>query len=378
MFWTNRAIKYLFLYLLLVPGDVAAQKTLIFVIDVSGSMRYDNLYQRVTGSLVDFIRREFKEGDNIVLCSFGNDFYINKELNEVKNLWSSNILQEIERLAFNDQWTYMTLAFARVAEIAERYRLRSPSNPIYIYLFTDGKNEPPPKVKNPLSFKQILEWYFSSYQAENTYLYVVTLGTQPQDSLTMFVESTGGEIVSVPREIKMKNLSSEIPSAQTPPPKKGEQDVARQKSRVESHSQKRDGRYWLILVIGGGILLLALVFVIVKYKFRLAEFPPDAQLLWLDDVGHTIDRFNLRQHQKVGKNKLLISGDIDIPGIAIGELELSVHRDGNVFLNVKQPDKSVKIMGEVGGEIKAGERYLLTSNIEFEYNSVKLKYEKGD
>ena len=183
----KKFIMALLLFNVLSFSIASASKSLIFVIDVSGSMRKDGLYKAVTNSLITFINSEFTEGDNLILCAFGNTFYRIREFPNADVSQMRTLLPAIEQLNFKDDWTYMTMAFGEVAKLIDQYRKNYPSQEIYVYLFTDGKNDPPRYIKNPLTFDQIMEWYFKNYEPQGIFLYVVTLGVHPDEEVRKLV-----------------------------------------------------------------------------------------------------------------------------------------------------------------------------------------------
>lgn len=196
--FVRNLIKLIVFIIFALPVSGFAEKTLIFVVDVSGSMRKSGIHKSVVNSLCTFIRNEFREGDNLILCSFGSSFYKNKQIFQGDSVQMKGFLPEIEKLNFRDDYTYMTLAFKEVAELADGIRKNYPNDPIFIYLYTDGKNEPPPFVSNPLTFEQIVEWYFGSYKNPQTHLYIITLGIKPEPNLKEFGEKVGAKITEVP------------------------------------------------------------------------------------------------------------------------------------------------------------------------------------
>ena len=184
----KKLVQALLLFNILLLPSASAAKSLIFVVDVSGSMRRDKLYNVVTNSLITFIRGEFTVGDNLVLCAFGNTFYKIREFPKADISQMRSLLPDIEQLNFRDDWTYMTLAFHEIASLIDKYRKSYPNQELYVYIYTDGKNDPPNYIINPLTFEQIMEWYFNNYESKGTFLYIVTLGVQPDPEVESLVK----------------------------------------------------------------------------------------------------------------------------------------------------------------------------------------------
>lgn len=342
-------------------------KTLMFVVDVSGSMRRDNLYQKVTDTLCAFIKREFREGDNLILCSFGNDFYINKEILKAATEQMLTILPVIEGLNFRDEWTYMTKAFDQIAKLSRKYRPeKERSPPLYIYIFTDGKNEPPPNIQNPISFTEILKWYFKDFLPKGTFIYVITLGVPPDagisDTLIGELQNKGKN----PDEIRVVENPPGI-VRQPPPP-----DTTSSGKDSGTSAKKSPAPKWILLLV---VLVILAIVVVIFYLQSVPKFPR-AYLLHLDESRNVINRFNLRSRQKFGSNELRISDDINVPGIMRGSFALIAKKGGAVTLKIIAKNKSVTIISN-GTEIRTGETYFLNPDDEFEFSGVRLKYEKG-
>lgn len=429
------------------PAFMFSSKTLIFVVDVSGSMKQSGIYKPVINSLITFIDNEFEERDNLILCSFGTTFYRNYEVFSATRTQMKGFLPYIERLNFRDDWTYMTLAFKEVAELVDILRQRYPNNPIYIYFYTDGQNEPPPYVSNPLTFDQIIKWYFGSYKNPQTHLYIVTLGVKPDPGLDSIADTTGASIIEVPGPINdtvpVPTTKPELRPIEITPQKisfktssktgkietgikftnnndlgkikikvsidnfkispeeitldKGEDSVRitieYKDLAVKTHraaltfsSQNPDIKFnpdkiyveitiysllpWFIL----GILFL----VILIFLLRCLSIPkfPRAYLVHLDESGNVVKRFNLRSHQKFCSNRLKISDDLNVRGIMNGSLELIAESGGAIALKVLAKGKALRLLA-TDSELKTGEKQQLSPDDEFEFNGVRLKYEKG-
>ncbi|MGQ9846062.1 MAG: VWA domain-containing protein [Bacteroidales bacterium] len=432
-----------YLLLWLFPNMVFATKTLVFAVDVSGSMKQSGIYKAVVSSLIIFIKNEYREGDNLVLCSFGSSFYRNKDLFQGDTTQMKGFLYEIEKLNFTDDWTYMTLAFKELAELTDNIRREYPDNPVYIYLYTDGKNEPPPYVSNPLTFGQIMEWYFGSYKNPHTYLYIITLGVKPEPDLDTFATKVDAKIIEVPPkgpvpvpkppllpieitpqkifykstsksgtiEIYLKYINkndlepievkASIGNFNISPKEfiisKGENNI---KFRIDykdlsikTHralltfsSQNSDIMfkpdkisveitiYSLLPWFIAGVIVLILIFFLLRF-LSIPKFPR-AYLVYLDESGNVMRRFNLRSHQKFGSNRLRISDDLDVQGIGYNSLELIAESGGAVALKVLAKDKKA-VFSTSGEELGFGERRSLFPGDEFEFTGIRLRYEKG-
>ncbi len=169
--------------------SLAENKDLIYVLDVSGSMKKGDLHRKVQTALVDHIKEYFSPSDGLYLFSFADGISIEASEKQATDAQRKELLIAIERLQFSGDWTYMTKAFDIVSKRVRELQEDALERPIYIYFFTDGKNDPPPDIKNPLTFDQIMKWYFDIYDKDiYTFLYVVTFDTEPDPGVKEFVD----------------------------------------------------------------------------------------------------------------------------------------------------------------------------------------------
>lgn len=314
-----RVVVFCILLLLIKIDLFASEKTLIFVVDVSGSMRKNELYKKVTDTLCAFILREFKEGDNLVLSSFGNNFYINREVPNASIEQMKTYIKNIENLNFRDDWTYMTLAFGEVAKLADNYRKRDPKRPIYIYIYTDGKNEPPPSIPNPISFKQIIEWYFGSYRPEGTFLYIVTLGVEPDTGIKEIVDTLikdgkseqevgvkkapPGTVIGPKPTIKEEETKTEDKEEEK---KTEEEEETKTEDKKEGPQTVKKKLNPLVFIIPIGIILVIILIVSVNlFGERISN---GVYLLQIDGTGNELASYELSGRKKVTPKDLGIQG----------------------------------------------------------------------
>ncbi len=360
---------FIFAILITLPQMVYASRTLMFVVDVSGSMRKNNLYKKVTDTLCSFIMKEFKEGDNLILCSFGNDFYINREVLNADRDQMKTFLPNIEQLAFRDDWTYMTKAFGEVGKLMRKHRPeKEKSPPMCIYIFTDGKNEPPPHISNPISFKQIMEWYFDDYLPRGTFIYVVTLGVSP-DTGIMWVADTLKKGGKDKNEIM---ITENPPGAVKPPPPPPQPPPTPPRPPSPTPPSEHFIPKWIFLLV---ILAILVIVGFVIYFKSIPQFPR-AYLVQLDEAGNIMRRYNLRDRQKFGSAKLLISNDLDFQGVGRNSFALIVQSGGVVVIKNLDRKNTIKFVMS-GTELKYNESQTLMPDDEFEFSGVKFKFEKG-
>jgi len=176
----------------------------ILVVDISGSMRRNNLYKEVKTAFKDYIKN-CEIGDRIILMTFGTNVNPGVEDKIIQNTQDIiEIQKKIDNFQFNDKWTWMSKAFdiifKRIYDLQRAY----PERPKYILIFTDGNNDPPPAYKDKYSFNEIIRKYANSIKKERTFLYVIMYGVKPKAELKNFVEHFGGQIIttkSVPHRI---------------------------------------------------------------------------------------------------------------------------------------------------------------------------------
>lgn len=188
-------IKILFLFCLMftfirsLSLNGAPSKIYFFVVDLSGSMKKDNLYQKVKADLSDFVsdskRSNWEIGDRMILVGFGNNvtFFWDGEIKGIEDI--ERLRKEIEGLKFDDEWTHMSKAFDMLAKRIEEINKIYPV-PKHIYIYTDGKNEPPPQFhESPVEFENILKKYWSDIKRdeEKIFLYYISFGINPPAEL---------------------------------------------------------------------------------------------------------------------------------------------------------------------------------------------------
>jgi len=187
----------LYLFGICIP-ILAANQDIIFIVDLSKSMNQQNLFNKVRASLKDYIQQS-EIGDRIIILGFGEDVTIlaDEDIRKVEDL--TNIMKKIDAFEAAEDWTYMTkaldLAARNIKDLQEAYPRRSK----LIYLLTDGKNDPPPNLKEPpINFEDIINKYFEVYTKEGTYTYIVTYGVSPEEGLKKLADKIKVQISEKP------------------------------------------------------------------------------------------------------------------------------------------------------------------------------------
>ena len=155
-------------------GQKVAAENKIFVIDTSGSMRKGGLFENIKRELKQIIDEE-EIGNHVLILTFDENVGIeaNKRIETEED--HDNIKNIIDRLTATGPWTWMTKAFDRTVDEAEVLKKAYPKDRLTIYLLTDGRNDPPPRVKEPpLKFIEVLINYFKDFEIRDTYIYLLS------------------------------------------------------------------------------------------------------------------------------------------------------------------------------------------------------------
>jgi len=182
----------------------------ILVVDISGSMRKNNLHERVKASFKDYVK-QCDKGDRVILMTFGSDVNSGIDDRVINNTQDITDLQNsIEQFQFNDQWTWMTKAFDVIARRLGDLQKAYPKRPKIVLIFTDGNNDPPPGHRSDFTFERILEMHGYTFKQENTFVYLIMLKEKPSDTLKDFVEKTGITADTTPPEERGEKVYKEL------------------------------------------------------------------------------------------------------------------------------------------------------------------------
>jgi hypothetical protein len=176
----------------------------VFLIDQSASMKKDQLFGRVQFELENFIRREVNLSNRVIILGFGDNvsYYYDDLITSIED--KERIYFKIHELKFGDQWTHMSSAFSHIGSRLQELQKTYPESLKRIYIFTDGKNEPDPKLKErPEYFSEILNKNFSGKQIKtmNSFLYYISFGreTPPEISALKKQNPDHVEVLDLPR-----------------------------------------------------------------------------------------------------------------------------------------------------------------------------------
>lgn len=198
-----KKIPLLFLIASMVFILNAANYDRILVVDISGSMRRDNLHERVRGAFKEYVEK-CRIGDRIILMTFGSDVNPGVEDRLIQSIQDIAVIKnKIDELTFSDQWTWMTKAFDIIFRRIEDLYRAYPEREKEIYIFTDGNNEPPPGHQDDFTFEEIINKYGEVVRRlgdeGKIFVYMVMFGVRPEERLGRFARETNIQIVEQPR-----------------------------------------------------------------------------------------------------------------------------------------------------------------------------------
>lgn len=206
----GRFILMFIIFISLILHNLSAQEIYsteniyIFLIDLSGSMKKDALSERVKIELENFIRDEVEPNDRLLIVGFGDEvtYYWDDVLTEMKE--KEIIYNKISNLVSNHSWTHMSAAFDHLAKRLNELNQLYPESIKYIYIFTDGKNEPPKHLnENPELFSEILEKHFgeNTLKPLKSFIYYITFGTKAPEEITQISEESDNfKVTEKPRK----------------------------------------------------------------------------------------------------------------------------------------------------------------------------------
>lgn len=172
-------------------------KTVIFLMDISKSMlRPRGLFERVKDALRDYVG-ELNTGDYLLILTFCEEISIEVDMSITEESDIQQVYTTIDNLQATGDWTYMTKALDIAATQAKRLQGVYPDNDIIIYLLTDGKNDPPPYLQEPLlRFIDVINRHFEFFTTEQTFVYILSFH-EPSSELEDFTEELrekGGQV----------------------------------------------------------------------------------------------------------------------------------------------------------------------------------------
>ena len=191
---------------LLICDSALAQETtptaVIYLLDVSGSMKTGGLFENIKGRLKELVG-ERKVGDTVVLGTFSEDVLwpLKVDIHSPEDI--SDIKKVIDNLKATGPWTWMSKAFKETKEKAQDIKAKSPETRLMVYILTDCINDPPPHIKivePPWKFLEVILKYFEGFEAKDTYIYLLSYRTLEPEEKTKIEEKTP-IVVKEPEEV---------------------------------------------------------------------------------------------------------------------------------------------------------------------------------
>ena len=195
-------------------------KNLFFVMDVSGSMEKSKIFQPLKNEITKYIQNEANKGDFVSIITFGTDVKLIASQRISPENTATDIallVEKINKLKANEQYTHLTSALDLLASQMGLVKTANPASMVKAFLFTDGKNEPPPGAEGAnWTFEQILKKHYDVFDNPATYLFVITLGIQPDEGLIQAAKERKDKIFinSVPDVSKLEGaniIPKEVP-----------------------------------------------------------------------------------------------------------------------------------------------------------------------
>jgi von Willebrand factor type A domain len=156
----------------------------IFLLDTSGSMKKDGLFERIKETLKSDYTSKMQAGDHIIILTFDEKVVVavDQPISRENDIIELN--RQIDAIQATGLWTWMTKALQMTLEQVKRLKLQYPGNVLNIYFLTDGINDPPPHVnEQQMNFKQTLLKYFKDFKIEDAYVYVLIYGEKGSTGL---------------------------------------------------------------------------------------------------------------------------------------------------------------------------------------------------
>ncbi|MEO0302036.1 MAG: vWA domain-containing protein [candidate division WOR-3 bacterium] len=362
--------------------EASQTRVFIFVIDQSGSMRRGNLCQRVVEDIRDFItnseRSGIRLGDRLIIIGFGDDvrYHFDEELRGTQDI--ERAISEIERMKFADRYTHMSKAFDILSKRINELHRAYPS-PKYVYIYTDGINEPPPEAKeSPLAFTEILRryWQYEILRERDIYLCLITFGIEipseikevlPQSERVIYREEASvppqeERITPGPSQLTPESVSQPVPES-----------VPQSKPVLPpqpSISPKKPVPLWILLPLL--VILIGVIFAFVMKGISPKEtFPEDYVLLEIDEEGREGREIHLSEY---GRN--VSPKNLDIKELTPDAFSIFI-KEGSVYLKRGKKGEELEVtIDSENKKLKEGESVPLLPDTIFKCGSKYFKFVK--
>lgn len=168
----------------------------IFTIDVSGSMKDQNRLESVKATLLPLLQR-VREGDRVLLVTFDGEVRMKVERSIDSKADRDSLIATVSALEARGSWTHLTAALSEALAESKRFKQDETRAQTSLFLFTDGRNDPPPSQrKSAESFQTLFARHFPAGQVrEDWYMYYVSLGELDPELAALLREGRLGETV---------------------------------------------------------------------------------------------------------------------------------------------------------------------------------------
>ena len=336
----------------------------MFVIDESGSMRRNNLYIKVRDDIKDYIskqdRSDIKWGDRLIIVGFGDDvkYHFDEEIKGIRDIERAK--GELDRIEFRDKWTHMSKAFDILAKRIDEIHKTYPG-PKDIFIYTDGKNEPPPQLgESPLAFKDILNryWQYKTLEEKDIYICLITFGVEPpKEIIDTLPESS---------RVKYQKETTKPSPIITPKPleeqPKKEKEIAPPRPKESVRHVRIPWFVWLLLVA-----VLAIILSVIPRLLRKEKFSEDSILLQTDENGNEYKQFSL-----IDYGNYITPKKLGIDELTSQEFVLFV-KNGVVYLKAGAGEE-IEILGEGNKKLEKDKEIIIYPDTSFRCSGLYFKF----
>ncbi len=170
----KKLFTILLLMLIIFIRDEALAINRIFLLDTSGSMKKEGLFDKIKETLKRDYVSKMKQGDHIIVLTFDQKVVVVVDQSITGENDITGINARIDTINAVGRWTWMTRALQITIEQAKRLKTQYPEEGLNIYFLTDGINEPPPDSNEPrLKFIKVLLKYFKDFKMKDAYVYIL-------------------------------------------------------------------------------------------------------------------------------------------------------------------------------------------------------------
>jgi hypothetical protein len=198
------------------PASAASQakknQDTIFLIDTSSSML--DIFDDVKGAILDYVH-DAQPGDNVVLISFGKGvtLRIRKKISSEKDIRATEL--DLASLEPDEYYTNISGALAKGMEEFRRLERKHPDHVRTVVLMSDGKNNPPDDVAQPLTFQELLEKYPNLARYGDSGFFYLSFGDYPDPEVISFIEEVEGMSFDLGRDsVDLTDTKQELTFAQ--------------------------------------------------------------------------------------------------------------------------------------------------------------------